>query len=171
MGSPGREWRTSTMKFCLGSHPNNLSLFILRHRGVIEPAARERGWQLEWFDYTQGARSGEWLADELVDVVGTGSTPPIAAQAAGRRSLISPARRRVITTALCSRCKVTTSPRSAISGWRACPVLSPIIFWRVCCKNITCAAPILPCWICRGRMRWMRCSMAILTAGWRSIPG
>jgi sulfonate transport system substrate-binding protein len=72
------------MKFRLGSHPNNLSLFILRHRGVIEPAARERGWQLEWFDYTQGARSGEWLADEQVDVVGTGSTPPIAAQVAGQ---------------------------------------------------------------------------------------
>lgn len=71
------------MKIRLGSHPSNLSLFILRHRGVIEPAARDRGWQLEWFDYTQGARSGEWLADEQVDVVGTGSTPPISAQATG----------------------------------------------------------------------------------------
>ena len=71
------------MKIRLGSHPSNLSLFILRHRGVIESAARDRGWQLEWFDYTQGARSGEWLADEQVDVVGTGSTPPISAQATG----------------------------------------------------------------------------------------
>ncbi|PWC10789.1 ABC transporter substrate-binding protein [Brenneria corticis] len=71
------------MKIRLGSHPNNLSLFILRHRGTIEPLAAARGWQVEWLDYQQGARSGEWLVENRVDVVGTGSTPPITAQTAG----------------------------------------------------------------------------------------
>lgn len=71
------------MKIRLGSHPNNLSLFILRHRGVIEPLAAERDWQIDWFDYPQGARSGEWLAEDRVDIVGTGSTPPITAEAGG----------------------------------------------------------------------------------------
>ncbi|MEE3662001.1 ABC transporter substrate-binding protein [Brenneria sp. g21c3] len=71
------------MKIRLGSHPNNLSLFILRHRAAIEPLAAARGWQVEWLDYQEGARSGEWLAANRVDVVGTGSTPPITAQTTG----------------------------------------------------------------------------------------
>lgn len=71
------------MEIRLGSHPSNLSLFILRHRGELERAAREDGWKVSWVDYTQGARSGEWLARFELDVVGTGSTPPISAQAAG----------------------------------------------------------------------------------------
>ena len=71
------------MQIRIGSHPNNLSLFILRHRGVLESAATQRGWHIAWIDYTQGARSGERLARGELDVVGTGSTPPISAQACG----------------------------------------------------------------------------------------
>lgn len=71
------------MEIRIGSHPSNLSLFILRYRGVLESAATEQKWTLTWTDYTQGARSGEWLARNELDVVGTGSTPPISAQAGG----------------------------------------------------------------------------------------
>ncbi|RPD94011.1 aliphatic sulfonate ABC transporter substrate-binding protein [Candidatus Pantoea deserta] len=71
------------MEIRIGSHPSNLSLFILRHRGVLENLAAERGWRIAWTDYTQGARSGEWLARGQLDVVGTGSTPPVNAQAGG----------------------------------------------------------------------------------------
>ncbi len=71
------------MKIRIGSHPSNLSLFILRQRGVIEVAAAQQGWKVVWTDYTQGAHSGEWLARDELDIVGTGSTPPITAQAGG----------------------------------------------------------------------------------------
>jgi len=71
------------MEIRVGSHPSNLSLFILRHRGVLESAAAARGLRIAWTDYTQGARSGEWLARGELDVVGTGSTPPLNAQASG----------------------------------------------------------------------------------------
>lgn len=71
------------MQIRIGSHPSNLSLFILRHRGVIERAAAQQNWSVNWIDYTQGARSGDWLASNALDVVGTGSTPPINAQAEG----------------------------------------------------------------------------------------
>ncbi len=71
------------MEIRVGSHPSNLSLFILRHRGTLENAAAKQGWRIIWTDYTQGARSGEWLARNELDVVGTGSTPPISAQAGG----------------------------------------------------------------------------------------
>jgi len=71
------------MKIRPGSHPNNLSLFILRHRGVLETAARAHHWQIEWFDYAAGAQSADYLWDNQVDVVGTGSTPPIRAVADG----------------------------------------------------------------------------------------
>ena len=50
------------MQIRIGSHPSNLSLFILRHRGVIERATAQQNWSVNWIDYTQGARSGDWLA-------------------------------------------------------------------------------------------------------------
>ena len=67
----------------LGSHPNNLSLFVLRHRGVLENAAEQIGHQIQWYDYANGGISADLLADGIVDVVGTGCTPPAVAAAQG----------------------------------------------------------------------------------------
>ncbi|MCU5771661.1 ABC transporter substrate-binding protein [Erwiniaceae bacterium BAC15a-03b] len=71
------------MQIRLGSHPNNLSLFILRHRGVLESAAQQQGWQIAWLDYQQGGDSGRLLREDQLDIVGTGSTPPVTSAASG----------------------------------------------------------------------------------------
>lgn len=73
--------RSRTLR--IGSHPMNFSLFILRHRGVLEPLAQAQGWQVEWLDYPEGRHSGEYLARAEADWVGTGSTPPLYSQAEG----------------------------------------------------------------------------------------
>lgn len=71
------------MSLRVGSHPSNLSLFVLRQRGVADVAAREQGIALVWHDYLRGGTSGQLLADGVLDVVGTGSTPPVVAAAGG----------------------------------------------------------------------------------------
>ncbi|MTD25941.1 ABC transporter substrate-binding protein [Erwinia sorbitola] len=70
------------MTLRIGSHPNNLSLFILRHRGVLEAAFAPHG-DVVWIDYLHGGDSANYLADQRLDVVGTGSTPPVLAQGNG----------------------------------------------------------------------------------------
>ncbi|UOO92514.1 ABC transporter substrate-binding protein [Vitreoscilla stercoraria] len=67
----------------LGSHPNNLSLFVLRHRGVLEALANDLGYTIKWYDYANGGISADLLADGIADVVGTGCTPPVVASAQG----------------------------------------------------------------------------------------
>lgn len=67
----------------LGSHPNNLSFFVLRHRGVLEAEAKSLGYQIAWHDYDNGGTSADLLTQGVVDVVGTGCTPPVVASAQG----------------------------------------------------------------------------------------
>ncbi len=67
------------MSLRIGSHPNNLSLFILRQRGVLEAAISG----VRWVDYLHGGDSAAMLTDRRLDVAGTGSTPPIYAQGNG----------------------------------------------------------------------------------------
>ncbi len=71
------------MTLRLGSHPENLSLFILRHRGELEMQAASHGWQVEWMDYQHDAESEGYLASRQLDIVGTGSISPLYAQAKG----------------------------------------------------------------------------------------
>ncbi|WP_147197662.1 ABC transporter substrate-binding protein [Pantoea sp. CCBC3-3-1] len=71
------------MTLRVGSHPDNLSLFILRHRGELETQAVSHGWQVEWMDYQHGADSAAYLASHQLDIVGTGTTSPLYAQAKG----------------------------------------------------------------------------------------
>lgn len=71
------------MTLRVGSHPNNLSLFILRRRGTLEALAATRGIAVQWTDYLAGGDSIDYLARNQLDVVGTGSTPPIHARAQG----------------------------------------------------------------------------------------
>ncbi|MGE9552128.1 ABC transporter substrate-binding protein [Erwinia amylovora] len=71
------------MTLRIGCHPSNLSLFILRHRGALEARAEAEGWQVVWKDYHHGGDSADYLRHNQLDVVGTGSTPPVYAQASG----------------------------------------------------------------------------------------
>lgn len=70
------------MTLRIGSHPNNLSLFVLRHRGVLETALASFG-GVTWTDYLHGGDSENYLKEQRLDVVGTGSTPPVLAQGNG----------------------------------------------------------------------------------------
>ncbi|WP_455922696.1 ABC transporter substrate-binding protein [Pseudomonas putida] len=74
---------TAATTLRIGSHPMNFSLFILRRRNVLEPLAQARGWQVQWLDYAEGRHSGDYLARNELDWVGTGSTPPLYSQANG----------------------------------------------------------------------------------------
>lgn len=71
------------MTLRIGSHPSNLSLFVLRHRGVLESRCMEEGIPVVWTDYLRGGDSAQLLAEGTLDVVGTGSTPPVYAEANG----------------------------------------------------------------------------------------
>ena len=70
------------MTLRIGSHPNNLSLFILRHRGVLESALATTG-GVSWVDYLHDGDSASLLAEGRVDVVATGATLPAIAAGNG----------------------------------------------------------------------------------------
>lgn len=74
---------TASTTLRIGSHPMNFSLFILRRRQVLETLAQASGWQVQWLDYPEGRYSGDYLARNELDWVGTGSTPPLYSQAQG----------------------------------------------------------------------------------------
>ncbi len=69
-----------TQTFCLrvGVHPNNLHL-----RLVQAAAADARDETFEWISYPDGRSTAELLRTGVIDVGGTGSTPPLVAQADG----------------------------------------------------------------------------------------
>jgi ABC-type nitrate/sulfonate/bicarbonate transport system substrate-binding protein len=62
----------------VGVHPNNLHLFLAQDW----PGAFD-GLDVEMVPYSEGRNSARMLAEDRIDVCGTGSTPPILAQAAG----------------------------------------------------------------------------------------
>lgn len=64
----------------VGVHPSNLSLRVLSHRDVLE---RELGTDVEWVRYPVGPDTGRLIGEGCIDLGGTGSTPPVVAQAAG----------------------------------------------------------------------------------------
>ncbi|MFB9836886.1 ABC transporter substrate-binding protein [Actinoallomurus acaciae] len=80
------------MTLRVGFFPQNNSLWVLRHRGVLERSVPD----VEWVDLrslpagerprpTEGLPSahGDHLFDGGYDFIGTGSTPPVTAQAKG----------------------------------------------------------------------------------------
>lgn len=80
------------MSLRVGYFPQNNSLWVLRHRGILERAVPD----VEWVDLrslppgerpdpTRGLPSahGDHLFDGGYDFIGTGSTPPVTAQAKG----------------------------------------------------------------------------------------
>ncbi|MFF2774543.1 ABC transporter substrate-binding protein [Streptomyces sp. NPDC058052] len=71
------------MTVTLGVHRSNPSLYHLSRLGYAEEELAALGETVSWYAYTDGVRTGALLADGTIDFGGTGSTPPVTAQAAG----------------------------------------------------------------------------------------
>ena len=69
------------MSIIIGAHPQNLSLSILARRADYVSDLRRQG--LEFFVYSNGAQSIPLIKLGVLDLVGTGATPPILAKADG----------------------------------------------------------------------------------------
>lgn len=79
------------MTIKIGFFPQNNTLWVLKHRGLIEEALPD----IEWVDFNSLTNSrvdpraslptwhGDHLFDGSYDIIGTGATPPIAAQGRG----------------------------------------------------------------------------------------
>jgi sulfonate transport system substrate-binding protein len=73
------------MSFILrvGVHANNPSLVVLSQNGLLEQRVSGHGAGVEWLRIAAGARTVEYIGANLIQIGGTGLTPPIAAQAKG----------------------------------------------------------------------------------------
>ncbi|MFJ4186957.1 ABC transporter substrate-binding protein [Kitasatospora sp. NPDC089509] len=71
------------MTVTLGVHASNPSLYYLARLPYLDEELSPLGETGGFHHYTDGTRTGELLADGTIDFGGTGSTPPITAQAAG----------------------------------------------------------------------------------------
>ncbi|MFJ2704033.1 ABC transporter substrate-binding protein [Streptomyces sp. NPDC087428] len=74
------------MTLTIGVHSSNPSLYHLYHLSRLGFAQEELaplGESVVFHPYTNGVRTGELLTQGVIDFGGTGSTPPITAQAAG----------------------------------------------------------------------------------------
>lgn len=74
------------MTLTIGVHSSNPSLYYLYHLSRLGFAQEELaplGERVVFHPYTNGVRTGELLTSGVIDFGGTGSTPPITAQAAG----------------------------------------------------------------------------------------
>jgi sulfonate transport system substrate-binding protein len=67
----------------LGFHSNNPTLLALSTSGILETKLQGRGVEVEWFNVPGGARTVDYIGAGLIDVGGTGATPPITARAKG----------------------------------------------------------------------------------------
>ncbi|MFB7909318.1 ABC transporter substrate-binding protein [Kitasatospora sp. NPDC001309] len=71
------------MTVTLGVHASNPTLYYLARLPYLDEELAPLGESGAFHHYTDGTRTGELLADGTIDFGGTGSTPPITAQAAG----------------------------------------------------------------------------------------
>ncbi|MFB6889552.1 ABC transporter substrate-binding protein [Kitasatospora sp. NPDC056327] len=71
------------MAITLGVHASNPSLYYLSRLGYLDEELAPLGETGAFHHYSDGTRTGELLADGTIDFGGTGSTPPVTAQAAG----------------------------------------------------------------------------------------
>ncbi|MDW5598298.1 ABC transporter substrate-binding protein [Conexibacter stalactiti] len=67
----------------VGVHPSNPSLFALRRKGILEALLAPLDATVAWVDYASGLTTLELIAEDKIDVSGTGATPPISSQANG----------------------------------------------------------------------------------------
>ncbi|MFE9425573.1 ABC transporter substrate-binding protein [Kitasatospora sp. NPDC006697] len=71
------------MTVTLGVHRSNPSLYYLSRLDYLDEELAKIGEQGRFHHYSDGTRTGALLAEGVIDLGGTGSTPPITAQAAG----------------------------------------------------------------------------------------
>lgn len=71
------------MTVTLGVHASNPSLYYLARLPYLDEELAPLGETGAFHHYTDGTRTGALLAEGVIDFGGTGSTPPITAQAAG----------------------------------------------------------------------------------------
>ncbi|GAA4987428.1 ABC transporter substrate-binding protein [Kitasatospora paranensis] len=71
------------MTVTVGVHRSNPSLHHLARLDFLQEELAPLGERAAFHHYTDGTRTGELLAERTIDFGGTGSTPPITAQAAG----------------------------------------------------------------------------------------
>jgi sulfonate transport system substrate-binding protein len=74
------------MTITIGVHSSNPSLYHLYHLtrlGLAQEELAPLGERVVFHPYTNGVRTGELLSRGVIDFGGTGSTPPVTAQAAG----------------------------------------------------------------------------------------
>ncbi|MFK0147327.1 ABC transporter substrate-binding protein [Streptomyces griseus] len=74
------------MTITIGVHASNPSLYHLYHltrHGFAQRELEPLGESVAFHPYSNGVRTGELLSRGVIDFGGTGSTPPVTAQAAG----------------------------------------------------------------------------------------
>ncbi|MFE3374696.1 ABC transporter substrate-binding protein [Streptomyces anulatus] len=74
------------MTITIGFHASNPSLYHLYHltrHGFAQQELEPLGESVAFHPYSNGVRTGELLSRGVIDFGGTGSTPPVTAQAAG----------------------------------------------------------------------------------------
>ncbi|NEB89942.1 ABC transporter substrate-binding protein [Streptomyces anulatus] len=74
------------MTITIGVHASNPSLYHLYHltrHGFAQQELESLGESVAFHPYSNGVRTGELLSRGVIDFGGTGSTPPVTAQAAG----------------------------------------------------------------------------------------
>ncbi|WP_406135470.1 ABC transporter substrate-binding protein [Streptomyces sp. NBC_01089] len=71
------------MTVTIGVHPANPTLFHLARLDYAQQELAPLGETVDWHHYTDGVSTGALLTDGTLDFGGTGSTPPITAQAEG----------------------------------------------------------------------------------------
>ncbi|MEV6975374.1 ABC transporter substrate-binding protein [Kitasatospora sp. NPDC093806] len=71
------------MAITLGVHASNPTLYYLSRLDYLDEELAPLGETGAFHHYTDGTRTGALLADGTIDFGGTGSTPPVTAQAAG----------------------------------------------------------------------------------------
>ncbi|RKE22470.1 ABC transporter substrate-binding protein [Streptomyces sp. TLI_171] len=71
------------MTITLGVHRSNPSLYHLARLDYLQQELAPLGESAAFHHYSDGTRTGALLADGTIDFGGTGSTPPVTAQAAG----------------------------------------------------------------------------------------
>lgn len=64
-------------------HPNSLSLHVLHRLGLLEERLKGTDVHVDWVTIAGGARTPDYVAADLADFGGTGSTPPITGQGNG----------------------------------------------------------------------------------------
>lgn len=71
------------MSITIGVHDSNPTLYYLSRLDIAAEELATVGETAAFHHYTNGVRTGQLLTDGVIDFGGTGSTPPVTAQAAG----------------------------------------------------------------------------------------